>query len=97
MKRMISRPNAKRHNPSPDSLRAMFHRFRELGRSRKWVCAQIGVPYRTMGDYLNPKCQTSIDYCTLYTIEALLQWETAMYGEKVRDRLWDRSENRRVH
>jgi hypothetical protein len=82
----MKQPDAFAHTPDPEYIRSLFKQFSELGRSRISVCAQLGVPYRTMSDYLNPKCRTGIDYCTQYALEALLEWELMIYREGVRGR-----------
>ena len=71
----MKRPNVDRYKPHALYLLKLFAELRELGRSKADVCRQLGINYRTMSDYTNPKCPTEIDYCTQYAIETVLEWE----------------------
>lgn len=69
------RPNAALHDPTPEYILGLFAELRSLGRSRKDVCKRIGVPYRTMGDYVNRLCPTDAPYTVQFAIESELEWE----------------------
>jgi hypothetical protein len=78
-------PTVTAYRPSTLYLKAIFAELRKLGRSRVDVCKQIGVNYRTMNDYLNPKCPTQIDYCTQFALDVLLDWEQAIHQMKEKE------------
>jgi hypothetical protein len=69
------RPNAEKYNPSPEYLSAMFVELRDKGRTRIEVCERIGVPYRTMSDYMNASCPTQAPYSVQFILECELAWE----------------------
>ena len=68
-------PDATKHRPEALYARAVMSELQSLGRTIKSVCAQVGVPERTMRDYMNPDCPTDWDYRTQYCVEQVLEVE----------------------
>jgi len=67
------RPNSNKWNPSPNYLKGLFEKLRAFNETRSNVCLRIGVPYRTMSDYLNPKCTVQMPYTVQFAIECELK------------------------
>lgn len=65
----------KYHQPDAGYARELMSELQSLGRTIKSVCFQIGVPERTMRDYMNPEVPTVWDYRTQYCVEVILEAE----------------------
>ena len=64
------RPDATKHNPSPSYLRQLLRR---TGLSQREAAEMIGLPLRTLEDFLSAKCKARADYRTQFALEVLAE------------------------
>jgi hypothetical protein len=71
----MRQPDVRLHDSKPAYIELLFDQLRELGRTKRSVCKQIGLPERTLRDYTNPDVATEWDYRTQFCVEVILAAE----------------------
>lgn len=73
------RPDASLHNPDPQYLRGLLRR---TGLSQREAAEMIGIPVRTLEDFLSVKNRARADYRTQFALEVLADSAERMRASK---------------
>ena len=73
----MKKPNAVLQRTDPGYIVDLLADLKQFGWSRRAVCKELGIGYRSMTDYVTGN--TTYSYAVQYAIESLHSWARELY------------------